>query len=211
LSPGASTTLLRNQAREYALKAASLDDSDPLTHLSLSWSHLWRREFDAARKHLDIATRLNPNDTDRAVDRGTTLMYLGEPDAAIEIILDAMRLNPFHPDSYLVDLAEAYFAAHRYDDMLHVAEQITDTSPIFTAWRAAACAYAGRTEEARRLADRFVESVSAIWAGRPGAGPTEYVEWLLSFSPFRRREDTDHLVEGLRRAGLDIRPLAKGT
>jgi TolB-like protein len=204
LAPGASTALLRDQARQYALRAASLDDSDPLTHLSLSWSHLWRREFDAARKHLDIATRLNPNDTDRAVDRGTTLMYLGEPDAAIEIMLNAMQLNPFHPDSYRVDLAEAYFAAHRYDDMLRLAEQVADPSPLFTAWKAAACAYAGRDGDAQRLAKQFVDSVHAIWTGKPDAGPTDYVEWLLSFSPFRRAEDTDHLVQGLRRAGLDI-------
>jgi TolB-like protein len=205
LAPGASTTVLRDQARQYALKAASLDDSDPLTHLSLSWSHLWRHEFDAARKHLDIATRLNPNDSDRAVDRGTTLMYLGEPEAAVEIILNAIRLNPFHPDAYLVDLAEAYFAAHRYEDMLRVAEQVSDSSAIFMAWKAAACAYAGRTENARQLATQFVEGVRAIWAGKRDAGPTEYVEWLLSFSPFRRPEDTEHLVQGLKLAGLEIR------
>jgi adenylate cyclase len=201
---GTSLAALREQAKQYAIKAASLDDSDPLTHLSLAWSHLWRCEFDAARKHLDIATRLNPNDADRAMDRGTTLMYLGEPEAAIDIMLGAMRLNPFYPDFYLVDLAEVYFAAHRYEDMIRTAEQITNASAAFTAWKAAAYAYAGREQDARRHAEQFVQSVRAIWAGDPAAGPVEYVEWLLSFCPFRRPQDTEHLARGLLLAGLEI-------
>jgi TolB-like protein/class 3 adenylate cyclase len=199
---GTSLAPLREQAKQFALKAAALDDSDPLTHLSLAWSHLWRREFDAARKHLDIATALNPNDADRAMDRGTTLMYLGEPDAAIDIMLGAMRLNPFHPESYIVDLAEAYFTAHRYDDMIRLAEQIQGGSPSFMAWKAAAYAYSGREQDARRCAEQFVNGVHAIWGGDPAAGPNEYVEWLMSFCPFRRQEDADHLVLGLQRAGL---------
>ena len=201
---GTSLAPLREQAKQFALKAASLDDSDPLTHLSLAWSHLWRREFDAARRHLDIATRLNPNDADRAMDRGTTLMYLGEPDAAVDVMLAAIRLNPFHPKSYSVDLAEAYFAAHRYDDMIRVAEQTGDTSPKFMAWKAAAYAYAGRMDDARHWAERFIADVRALWAGEASAGPTQYVEWLLSFCPFRRPEDREHLVHGLRLAGLTI-------
>ena len=205
LAAGEPQAALREQARRMALKAVSLDDSDPLTQLSLAWSHLWRREYDAAREHLEMATRLNPNDADRAMDRGTTLMYLGEPEAAIDVMLSAMRLNPFHPESYLVDLSEVYFAAHRYDDMIRIAERVTDTSPEFMAWKAAGYAYAGRQREARELANRFATDVKAMWAGHDSAGQREYVDWFMASCPFRRPEDTEHLLEGLRRAGLDVR------
>jgi adenylate cyclase len=114
-----------------------------------------------------------------------------------------IRLNPFHPDSYLADLAEAYFVARRYDDMIGIAERIADPSPRFAAWKAAAYAFAGREAEARREADKFLTNVRAIWAGDAGAGPAEFVAWLLSFSPFRRQEDVEHFVSGLRRAGLE--------
>lgn len=202
---GAGTPLepFRERAWQYAHKAVSLDDSDAHAHFCLAWCHLWRHEFEAARKHLDISTRLNPNDAERAVDRGTTLMYLGETDAAIESMALGIRLNPYHPDAFLGDLAEAYFVAHRYDDMLKLAEQIPDPSPRFPAWKAAGYAYAGRLDDARREANAFVQRVQAIWSGKSNAQPADYVGWLLSFSPFRKEEDREHLIEGLRRAGLE--------
>jgi len=193
----------RERAWQYARKAVALDDSDAHAHFCLAWCHLWRHEFEAARKHLDISMRLNPNDAERAVDRGTTLMYLGDVDAGIESMTLGIRLNPYHPDAFLGDLAEAYFVAHRYDEMLKLAEQIPDPSPRFPAWKSAAYAYAGRMEEARREAQNFVTKVRAIWAGDASAGTPEYVSWLLSFSPFRNEADRRHLVEGLKRAGLD--------
>jgi TolB-like protein len=202
---GAGTPLapFRERAWQYALKAVELDDSDEHAHFCLAWCHMWRHEFEAARKHLDISTRLNPNDAERAVDRGTTLMYLGEVEAGIESMTLGIRLNPYHPDAFLGDLAEAYFVAHRYDDMLKLADQIRDPSPRFPAWKAAAYAYAGRMEQAKREAESFVTKVRAIWAGDASAGTPEYVSWLLSFSPFRNEADRRHLVDGLKRAGLE--------
>jgi TolB-like protein/tetratricopeptide (TPR) repeat protein len=203
---GASIAHLRESAWQNARRAAMLDDSDAMIQLELAWCHLWRGEFDAAERHLKIAMQLNPNDADRAMDCGTTLMYLGEPERAIEIMTAAIRLNPLHPNSYVTDLAEAHFVAKRYDDMLRLSEQVPDRSPQFAAWKAAANAYAGRKKEAQAFARLFVANLSAIWAGRPGAGESDYVDWMLSFCPFRRREDRDHLIEGLRLAGLQVEP-----
>jgi TolB-like protein/class 3 adenylate cyclase len=193
---------LRQRAWELTLRAASLDDSDPATHLSLAWGHLYRSEFEAAQRHLDIATQLNPNDAELAVDRGTTLMCLGDPNSAIELIKAGIRLNPFHTDSCLADLAEAYYVARRYDEAIKIAEQIADPWPRFAGWRAAAYAMAGRQVEAKQHVEAFERKVREIWAGDPNAGPAEYISWLLSWSPFRRQEDIDHLVTGLERAGL---------
>ena len=196
---------LREKARALSLKAVSLDASDPLAHLSVAWAHLWRGEFDAAERHLEIATRLNPNDADRAMDRGTTLMYLGRADKALEVMSAGMRLNPFHPESYAVDLAEAYFVAHRYSDMLAVAGTLTHPSLKLTAWKAAALALSNRVAEAQQQARAFVEGVGRVWEGDPGADEPAYVDWLLSLSPFRREEDRAHLLEGLARAGIRTR------
>ncbi|MGH6960505.1 MAG: adenylate/guanylate cyclase domain-containing protein, partial [Dongiaceae bacterium] len=93
------------RALEHAQKAVSLDDADHLTHMRLGWSYLWCRRFPEARRHLDIAAELNPNDIDTMTYRATALAFLGEPAAAIEEMLTAIRLNPHHGNSYLEDLA----------------------------------------------------------------------------------------------------------
>jgi TolB-like protein/Tfp pilus assembly protein PilF len=193
---------LRERAWQFAMRAAALDDSDPRTQLTLAWCHLWRREFEAVRKHLDIAIKLNPNDSEQRIDCGTTLMYLGEPEAGIAVMTAAMQQNPFHPDWYLGDLGEVYFAARMYDSAIALFEKIADPSPLYASWRAAAYAYLGRDADARREAERFTVNMRAIWVGDPSAAPSAFVDWLFLFRPFRRREDADHLVEGLCRAGL---------
>jgi len=192
----------RERAWYLSTRAVALDGDDPMTHLSMAWCHMWRQEFEPARHHLDIATRLNPNDADRAMDRGTTLVYLGEPEVAVDLMKAAMRLNPFHPDNYLADLAEAHFVARHYDEMLRIAEHIVAPSPKFVAFKAAAFAYVGCFDEARAHAERFVAHMREIWSGDKSAGTPQFVSWLLLSCPFRRKEDTDHLVRGLELAGL---------
>jgi TolB-like protein len=199
---GLAVDALREKARSLSLKAVSLDPSDPLAQLSVAWAHLWRGEFDAAESHLETATRLNPNDADRAMDRGTTLVCLGQPEKAIEVMTAGMRLNPFHPESYAVDLAEAYFMARRYGDMLAIADTLPHLSLKLMAWKAAALALSNRVTEASRQARTFIEGVRRVWEGDPGADEPAYVQWLLSLSPFKREEDRAHLVEGLVRAGI---------
>jgi TolB-like protein/class 3 adenylate cyclase len=199
---GLPVDALRETARSLSLKAVSLDASDPLAQLSVAWAHIWRGEFDAAERHLEIATRLNPNDADRAMDRGTTLVYLGQPEKAIEVMSAGMQLNPFHNESYAIDLAEAYFVARRYDDMLAITETLPHLSLRFMAWRAAALALSNRVGEAQQQARAFVDGVRRVWEGDPGADEPAYVQWLLSLSPFKREEDRAHLVEGLGRAGI---------
>ena len=75
----------------------------------------------------------------------------------------------------------------------------------FAAWKAAGYALSGRRRESHEEAERFVDDVRVIWAGDPDAGVAGYVEWLLSFYPLRRKQDREHLLAGLRLAGLDIR------
>jgi hypothetical protein len=45
-------------------------------------------------------------------------------------------------------------------------------------------------------------NVRRIWTGDPGAGSENYVRWMMSWNPFRRQTDVDHLQSGLRKAGL---------
>ncbi len=208
-APGQSLEPFREQAWQYAKRAASLDDADPHTHVCLAWCHLYRHDFEPARQHLELAEQLNPNDADRAMDRGTGWLYLGEIERALACMEKGMRLNPHHPNSYIVDLAEAYFVARRYREMLQLLERIPDQSLVWAAWKAAAHALLGDHAKAQIEAERFKSNLRAAWRGDPKAGPAEYVEWLMSFSPFYRAEDREHLLLGFKLAGLSNNGVGK--
>jgi len=202
--PGRPPEPFRAQAWNFASKAAALDDADPHTHTCIAWCHLWRGEFDQARRHIETAEQLNPNDADRAMDCGLAWVYLGDIEAAFRCMELGMRLNPRPPGSYLADMAEAHFVARRYDQAIELMERVPDQSPLTAGWKAAALASSGDMARAKEEAARFVSNLKTAWVGAPGAGVPEYVGWLMSFSPFYREEDRSHLMQGLQLAGLQL-------
>jgi hypothetical protein len=60
----------------------------------------------------------------------------------------------------------------------------------------------GRVKNAQQCAEIFVQGVDRSWSGDPGAGPREYVDWVVDVAYLKRAEDEAHYREGLRRAGL---------
>jgi TolB-like protein/class 3 adenylate cyclase len=50
LSPGEPVATYRERAWDYAKRAAEFDDAHAHTHTTLAWCHLWRGEFDIARR-----------------------------------------------------------------------------------------------------------------------------------------------------------------
>jgi tetratricopeptide (TPR) repeat protein len=190
------------KAIEFARRAVLLDDTDNMSHLILGWCLLWLRNYSEATRAFERALALNPNDADAMAHRGYYLMIVGEPEQAVKALRAAMRLNPHHPDYYLGNLMCANLMARRYNDAIAAVDGIADVWPEFPAWLACALAHAGRVDEARARAAAFVANIRTIWVGDPNAGPKEYVAWWLSDNPFRRQEDHDFLVDGVRKAGL---------
>ncbi len=199
LDPGESLA----KARACAEKAISLDRKSELAYVTLSWVHLNLGDYDLARELLVQATGLAPHESEVLVYRGYELVYFGEFDAAIEVAEYGLRVNPYSPDLYLDAKATAYFLMGRYQDYLRLYAQIGELLPENAAWNAAAQAYLGNQEAARRKAEEFLRDFGAIWAGDPSAGPKDYMHWITQVSnPFAREEDRARLVEGLRLAGL---------
>lgn len=70
------------------------------------------------------------------------------------------------------------------------------------AFVAAAYALNGDKATARRYADAFRESFRRLITFGRAPAPDEPARWVLHVNPFRNPADTEHLAEGLRRAGL---------
>jgi hypothetical protein len=60
----------------------------------------------------------------------------------------------------------------------------------------------GRLEEAARCGEELVREIASHWRGDPGAGPSDYMDWLVWASLLQRAADNERLRAGLRLAGL---------
>ena len=120
-------------------------------------------EIDEGATLLDRAIVLNPNLALAWHQGGWTKIYLGEPEQAIERFSRAMRLSPLDPlllPWMQSGTAHAYLLAGQYDQAASWAEKALrggarNPSALRTA--AASFALAGRLEEARKVAARFLE------------------------------------------------------
>ena len=104
--------------------------------------------------------------------------------------MKAIRLNPYHPDSYLWYLGDAYFHLGEYDKTIQTLLKMRDQSE---GHRLLASSYAllGRMEDARRHAKALME-----------AHPNFTIAQWRKVPPNKYPEDLEVFVEGLQRAGL---------
>jgi TolB-like protein len=198
-------------AFETARRAVALDESDHVTQLILGRVHLYRREYDAARRRLELALELNPNDADALVQIALGLSTLGEPARALVLIGKAKRLNPKHGDWYFGFELYPRFLAGEYAEVLRLGALAGAFAVDMGAFLAAAAAHLGRMDEARaRLAEFLADFRAKILFGAEPE-PGEPLRWVLHVNPFARAEDEARLVRGLALAGLAPDPDAAVT
>jgi TolB-like protein/Flp pilus assembly protein TadD len=196
----------RAAALQLAERALILDPNDPRVHFTIGFMCLTWRQFDRARRHLDLARDMNPNDAAIQATWAWAQACLGEAERGLPAVELAMRLNPNHPRFYESYLSRILFLARRPAEAAAILARLTAESPLDhprdLGWRAAACGHHGRSDEARHCAGLFLDALRKSWRGDPAAGPAEYVEWLVHGSCLRRSEDEAYLRQGLRLAGL---------
>ena len=181
-----------------------------LPHQQLAWCHLYRGDWEIAKKHIDRALQLNPNAADALANASYILAMLGYAENAVECGQRALQLNPRGPDWYTSYLSTALFTSRRYSDAWALRESTTSPfidSPFFCA---ATLAYMGRLDGARRWSETGLTRLGATSGGAQAVAQGRVVELLLENNPYHRREDRDPFTEGMRKAGsirLDSIPL----
>jgi adenylate cyclase len=164
------------------------------------------REFDSAERHLDLARAMNPNDHMIQIVWAWVQACVGNPEHALPAVEIAFRLNPRYPSWYNFYLSCILFQLGRFGEVASLLEQRIFDAPARhgreMGWRAAACAYINRADEAQKASELFLRTIGSCWNGDPAAGPSEYVNWLVDSSCLKRHYDMERLREGLRLAGL---------
>ena len=183
---------------EGALRAARRAvDANPSNHRAyqaLAWALYLRKEFVASRHAGERALALNPMDACTAVYVGQTLAYSGDWDRGCALIARAIELNPHHPGWYWY---ASFLNAYRHRDYrTALAAALKMNLPgvsLVDVALAATYGQLGDGEAAR-------QAIRELLAGKPDYAAIARQELEKWFDA----EIVAHLIDGLRKAGLDI-------
>jgi tetratricopeptide (TPR) repeat protein len=179
------------KALDVASRAVALDPSFGDVRATLSYALLYGRKHDEALIQYEEGLKANPNEANLLAWSAEVFIWTGQAEEAIQRIKEAMRLNPYHPNWYLLTLAGAqYFAARDYEGAIETLRQM---SPLGEARfiLAASLAHLGRMEEAHVEAEKFLKE-----------NPSFSASYWGSVRPFLHEKDRQHAVGGFIKAGL---------
>jgi DNA-binding SARP family transcriptional activator/TolB-like protein len=209
--PGVFRTPERERiAFAYAREAVRLDPSDMRAHRCLAWSHAMIKQHDQAIMHIEVAHELNPSDSWFAISAANLLAFCGELERASELAALAMDMTLAPSLTHWAYHAEVHYLRGDYEAAIRAADLSQNVIWDIPAWRAAAFAMLGRSAEAASEAARFIETIRSNWYGPQPATQEAIMKWHLHIHPMRRREEWDHLRDGLVRAGLPTDSIEHG-
>jgi adenylate cyclase len=172
-------------------RAIALDDNDADVHRILAAVSIVRNDFTRARYHQDRALALNPNYDLVVVQMGELFTWLGQAEEGVDWIRKAMKLNPHHPPRFWSHLGKAYFVGRQYEQAIEAFMHMASLDTLQHGFLAASYAWLGHKPAAAAHVGRLRELDGTLDVGR-----------FLAMMHFAREQDTDHLREGLHKAGL---------
>ena len=147
---GTSTRGAFYTAVEYLTKGE--EHSSSMTNVAASQIYLYDREYEKAFTEAARAVALDPNDPEAQVAMGLAMILTGRPEAGLEFVETALRLNPNHPSHYVLARATAYFSMNDLEQAAIVLGMALERDPgavELAPLLAASYARLGRREEAR--------------------------------------------------------------
>ncbi len=191
-----------NLHRRLAERAVALDERNSRGHYALCCTHHLTGRLELADLHAARAVELNPSECHNICARGYTLLWLDQVEESLECFVQSLRRNPLAPNSCLMALGLYEYTEGNYAQASLVLSRLTAEHLRRVSTLAAAYAQLGYAEAASAEVQRFRDLV----ADRPGApvgqDRREWRSFWRTLYPFVRRENLDHLLEGLTNAGL---------
>ena len=181
------------RAHHFARKALQLDPNLPIAHAHLGTVLTFEGQHEQSVAEFEKAIALNPNFTDWQF--GTTLIRVGEPTRAVQVIETHMRHDPFYSPWALSTLGLARYMLREYAEALPPLRECTSRAPDMSLGHvalAATLAQLGQLDEARAAATEVLR-----------IDPKYTIDGAQRrLARFKRPEDAEHLFDGLRKAGL---------
>jgi len=140
------------QLVESCQKAMALDDSIPMLYTLQANIYLMKKQFNKALAEGERAVSMCPNCTENKVLLGHILRFMGKPEEAIQVLKQAIRLDPFPTVMAYHNLAMSYVFAGMPNEALETFRKALKVEPNnLPANLGLAVTYAslGREEDAR--------------------------------------------------------------
>jgi len=183
------------RAFSAAHRAVEAGPSNHLAHHALAAAHFFRKELPAFRIAAHRAIELNPMDGFTLAYLGFLIAYSGDWERGGALSAKARSLNPHHPGWYwFVPCFDAYRKGE-YRRALEFVQKVN--MPGFWRTNLALAAICGQLDHV----DPAREAALALLTQRPEFPVTAREELAIWWEPVL----VDHLIEGLRKAGLKVR------
>jgi len=184
------------RALASARKARELAPFDYYTHNVLAYIHMRSKSLAEAENGFRTALEVNPNAEIVLVNIAEMRNYQGRFTEAIDLMKQAMRRNPHHPDWYYWNLADAQLLSGRAEEALMSINKMSDMKSKKPARRSLALIYVqlGRLHEARAVMAEYLKDV-------PDFTLTSYRQYLQNL-PFQDPAIIDDIVARMSKAGV---------
>jgi serine/threonine protein kinase/tetratricopeptide (TPR) repeat protein len=177
-----------------AQRAVDLAPTHALGYYALAFTYFFRKDNAGFRAAVEQAITLNPMDGSVMGLLGLLVHHVGEIKRGTQMVEAAMQLNPHYPPVFRAPAFLNAYAEGKYAEALELAVRFNMPGFFHAhALRAAALGQLGQREAAQ-------QAVQELLAVRPDFAATvrrDYGKWWDA-------KTVDHLVEGLRQAGLEI-------
>ncbi len=182
-------------AEPLARQAVALDGHDATLLTQVGFVLSQKGDRDGALRVAEQALSMSPNCVDAYGLKGACLVFLGRHDEGRAALEACLSLSPRDPRRAirLTHLAASHYLEGNYSVAVETARCSVRQFPQYPAtlpWLAAALGQLGKHDEARAV----IQSLSAMLPSSLDA----YIELRLALA---RREDHEHILEGLRKAG----------
>jgi TolB-like protein len=183
-------------ARDYAQRAIAADKSDPFTLERVAMVYAELGECATAKGFVDAAAGQSPRDIQVMLTQGFVEILLGCHQRGLAMLERVHKLEPRVPPGYPLCLGLGRYQERNYEGALAAYSTIVDPKAYVYLFQVSALAQLGRLDEARRALD------TARQIAPERLDPVSFIR--RSASIFARPDDRNHLLEGYRKAGLEI-------
>jgi TolB-like protein len=181
-----------NEAWRSAQRALELDDTDAWSHQAMGYACFGRGQSQLAGLHFDRAFSLNPNDVNIAADRANWLNNVGRSEEALHCLDLAMQRDP-HPPHWAWEIrGSVLYQLRRYDQAIAAFLKAGEEPYWMLAHLAAAYAQNGQLENARNELARLRK-----------IKPDVTLDTFARLTIYEDRNCAEHLLDGLRKAGME--------